>query len=258
MVFWVIWAIGICITIGTRIAINKLVAYGEEIYDKSNLMQTIMHILVMFCIFIVGGIANAKWLASLQNINIWGYIMAGFLPAILTYIVGYFILGLYHFDCGLSKTIFILTFIVSIVFWFFPINKYNQNIEIVNEVVKEQKQENKLLYFCNVPVQKISGDVSGSSFFGSGSVHGDISTYDQIPYWYLDFNNQGSYSSVSADASKLIFIENQDTPMVKIIDCCLKKFSVNHNNGKKKVVEEKNWTEYHFYVPKEIMQYNLN
>ena len=258
MVFWVIWFIGIGITIVTRILISVLVMNEEEIYDRTKLLQFVIHILVMICICLVGGIANAKWLGSLQNIKVGGYILFGIIPACLTYFVGYWVLGLYHFDWCISQVIFVLTFMISIAGWFFPINEYNQNIEVVNEVVEVQKQERKLLYFCNIPVQEISGEVYGSTIFGSGGVSGDITTTENLPYWYLNENGEGIYDSVSANTSKLIFINDKEVPCLQIIDYCMKKVTINHNNGKKKSVDDKTWTEYHFYVPQEVMEYNLN
>lgn len=265
MVFWVIWFIGIGITIGTRILINVLTIDEEEIYDRSGVVQIVMHILVMICICLVGGIANAKWLSGFSSsgdLSILAYItlliVLGGVPAFLTYFVGYWLLGLYHFDDGLSKTIFIATFIISIIGWNLSINEYNRNIEVVNEVVEVQKQERKLLYFCNIPVQEISGEVYGSTIFGSGNVSGDITTSENLPYWYLNENGQGIYDSVSTNTSKLIFIDDNEVPYLQIIDYCMKKITINHNNGKKKSVDDKTWTEYHFYVPEEVMEYNLN
>lgn len=91
----------------------------------------------------------------------------------------------------LQQIIFIIVFIFSIIGCSFPICKYNLNIEKTTITILESTEGRQLLYFCNIPVQEISGGVSGSFHFGSGNVSGDIATSDKLPYWYLNENGDG-------------------------------------------------------------------
>ena len=121
-----------------------------------------------------------------------------------------------------------------------------------------EKQERQLLYFCNIPVQEISGTISGSSFVGTGSVSGEITTTENLPYWYLNQKGEGVYDSVSAKSSKIVFIEDNKLPYVEIISYATQTITINHRNGTEKIATDKTWTEHVFYLPKEIRQYKLN
>ena len=161
MEFWVLWFIGIVITIGTRIAINKLTScpyyYGkyhscEEnpycsryyyIESNSKRTQIIIYVFVIICIILVGGIANGKWLGFFSSIyflrfgeypDIWEYIIVGAIPCMMTYIVIFSILGLYHFKYNISDIIFIVVLIISIFFWTRTICNYNRNIETLGKI----------------------------------------------------------------------------------------------------------------------------
>ena len=284
MEFWVLWFIGIVITIGTRIAINKLTScpyyYGkyhscEEnpycsryyyIESNSKRTQIIIYVFVIICIILVGGIANGKWLgfSSLEYflefgeyLDIWEYIIAGIIPCIITYIVIYFVLGLYHFKYDISNMIFIVVLIISIIGWTIPICNYNWNIERVTETTITSMQERKLLYFCNIPVQEVSGKISGSSILGGGSISGSISTSDELPYWYANENNEGEYDSVEASSSKIVFITDEENPYLEIITYRTYTKTINHNNGREDTETDKVWEEYIFYLPEAIMQYSL-
>jgi len=268
MGFWIIWCVGIVITIGTRIAINVLTQDGYDIYSRSKPVQFLMHILAIICIAIVGGIAVAKWIGIFTNVGnpfqgveeILAFILVIIMTiagAALTYIVGTGILGLYHFNKTSSQTCFLVVFIISIIAWSIPICQYNRNIETITENVVTQKQQNQLIYFCNIPVQKVSGDISGSAILGSGGVSGDISTCDELPYWYLNENGEGIYNSALATSSKMVFIEEDKIPYVEVIDYCKQTRTTNNNNGKEEIKVEKEWVEYYFYLHKSIIQFTL-
>lgn len=259
MEFWVLWFIGIGITIVTRITINKLTNYDEGIENRSKPIQVIMNLLAIICIVLVGGIANGKWLgnfASEDGIGI--YILAAIIPAILTYLVGFFVLGLYNFTSIFSQICFIVVFFISIIGWTIPICNYNRNIETITETTITSTQERKLLYFCSIPVQEISGNISRSSFLGSGSISGNISTSDELSYWYANEKNEGKYGSVTASSSKIIFISDEEKPYLKIISYCTYTKNINHNNGGEDTITDKEWKEYVFYLPEAIMQYSLD
>lgn len=284
MEFWVLWFIGIVITIGTRIAINKLTScpyyYGkyhscEEnpycsryyyIESNSKRTQIIIYVFVIICIILVGGIANGKWLGYFSSEcflefgeypDIWGYIIAGILPCIITYVIIYPGLGLYHFSNKISKIIFIVVFMISIIGWTILICNYNRNIETVKGTTITSIQERKLLYFCNIPVQEVSGEISGSSIVGSGSISGSISTSNELSYWYANENNEGEYDSVEASSSKIVFITEEENPYLEIITYRTYTKTINHNNGREDTETDKVWEEYIFYLPEAIMQYSL-
>lgn len=248
------------ITIGTRITINELTKYDGDIESRSKPVQVIMNLLAIICIILVGGIANGKWLGNLANEEnrIWVYILWAIIPALATYFVGYLVLGLYHFPRLFSQICFIVVFIISIIGWTIPICNYNRNIEKITETVITSTQERKLLYFCNIPVQEISGNIFGSSFLENGSISGSISTSDELSYWYANENNEGKYGSVSASSSKIVFISNEEKPYLEIITYNTYTKTINHNNGREFNTIGKKWTEYVFYLPEAIMQYSLN
>ncbi len=258
MKFWVIWFIGIGITIGTRIAINMLTKHGN-IEDNSKPVQVIMNLLASISIILVGGIANGKWLGTFSNEHkIWVYIVWAIIPACLTYLVAYLVLGLYHFKRKLSRIGFIVVFIISIIGWTIPICQYNRNIERTTEKDVASVQERRLLYFCNIPVQEISGEVSGGSIFGNGNISGSISTSDELSYWYVNENNEGKYDSVDASNSKIVFISGDEKPYLEIVNYNIYTKTINHNNGKEYKTPDKEVAEYIFHLPEAIMQYSLD
>lgn len=263
MGFWELWFIGIGISIVTRIAIDGLTVetfwkdnYYIEVRSKST--QAIMNVLVIICIILVGGIANGMWLGSCESEeNVLAYILAAIIPACFTYVVGYSLLGLKHFSNPVSHLIFVVVFIISIIGWTITICDYNRNIETITETTITT-EERKLLYFCNIPVQEISGQNSGSSFLGTGSISGKISTSNELSYWYANENNEGKYGSVNASISKIVFISNEEKPYLEIVSYSTYTKKLNHNNGKEDIKINKEWKEYIFYLPEAIMQYSLD
>ncbi len=159
MKFWYYWWIGVAITVLTRIGINLLSEDSwtcEYDYEwKSNDVEVLMHIPVFICISLVGGIAVAKFLGTLDDIG--SYIFLAVLVGVITYIVVWLILGVYHFERILSQICFVVVFIVSVVCWTIPINNYNENIETITEIVTTSTEEREVLYFHNIPVQNVSG-----------------------------------------------------------------------------------------------------
>lgn len=271
MEFLVLWLIGIAIVIGTRIGLNILTRETEVINENSRITQVLMHILVIICIVLVGGLAVGGviggWFINPNNLTepkedigffVVGVIMYSILGAALTYLVGFLVLGLYKFNGALSHICFAVVFIISILGWTGAIYHYNLNIEINTETVVEQTQERELIYFCNIPVQEISGTVSGSSVLGNGKVSGKIDTTDKLPYWYLNKKGEGVYGSSPAKNSKMVFdLEEGESPYLEIVKYASQTITINHNNGKETSSIDKNWTTYYFHVPEELMQYNL-
>lgn len=264
MIFWILWIIGIIITIITRnLLITNLENEDGYCYKKKYISglepkkQIQLHLLVAVCFILVGGIAVAKFVGMFYWGPFWGQILIGIIPAVLTYGVGYMILGLYDFDDKRSQFCFVLVFIISIFGWTILINNYNRNIEYVTEVIVEQTQEKKLLYFCNVPVQEVTGEVNGSSSILGGSASGSIDTTHELTYWYVNENGNGLFDTAPANSSEIEFLEEGD-PYVEILYCYQCEKRLDHNIGLGRIYEETRWTQYVFHLPKMIMQYTLD
>lgn len=256
MEFWLIWIVGIILTIFTAITIRK----------KTNIPVWMFYILVSLCVIIVGGIANAKFIGMFFSSNdapithwIEVLILVVFfaIPIGLTYLVGSIIIGIYYFEEKWAEPYFIVLLIISTICWTFPIIEYNKDIEYLDQTVVLQTEERQLYYFCNIPVQSISGSISGHSTFGTGSINGTISTTDVLSYWYANEDGIAIYGSAQAENSSIIFIDDSQSPYVEIINYRNQKTTVNHNNGMEKVEVIADWAQYNFYLPEEIMQYNL-
>lgn len=263
MIFWILWVIGIVITIITKCLLDKSmkknIPFMTEKYisELKQETQILLHLLVVVCIILVGGIAVAKFVGMFYEVPFWGQILISIIPAFLTYIVGYWILELDDFDDARSQFCFVLVFIISILGWTILINNYNRNIENVTEVILEQTQERNLLYFCNVPVQEITGEVNGSSFILGGSVSGSIDTTHELTYWYANENGNGLFDTAPANFSEIEFLE-EGTPYVELLNYYQYEKRVDHNTGLERVYEENRWTQYVFHLPKTIMQYTLD
>jgi len=265
-VYWLLWGIGWILVVITRCVLNTVRSnYNEHIADKSKVYQIVTISLMCLCIALVGGIANGLWMGSILG-NVVGLnfgvilVALGFFGSIsscLTWFVGYLVLGVYKESRKWVIAIFVIVFIASIILWTIPITNYNQNIEYKEETGVSSTQEYNLYYFCNIPVQHVSGKVDGSSFFGTGSVAGKISTSEELPYWYDDGSGEALYASVSADDAKICFIQDGETPFVRIITHSKKEIKRDNNVGEETVTDETYWTTYEFHLPKEVMQYNI-
>lgn len=262
MIFWILWVIGLVITIITRYAIKKSVTKYNDLVKKEIIfppkVKISLHLLVIVCIILVGGIAVAKFVSMFYKAPFWQQILIGIIPTILTYLVGFCILDLWNFDDVRSQFCFVLVFIISIFGWTILSNNYNRNIEDVTEISIEQTQERKLLYFCNVPVQEITGEVSGNSSIFGGSVSGSIDTTHELTYWYVNENGKGLFDTAPSDSSEIEFIENGETPYVEILNYYQCKKRIDHNTDLETIYEENRWTQYIFHLPQTIMQYPID
>lgn len=259
MIFSVLLVIGIAITFVTRIVICNLTGFFSyySIEDcSSKHVQVIMNLLEIICISLVGGIVNGIW------ISIIGHNVLDIIFTIIIAGVGYILLflafGLYKFSNRFSHVCFIVVFIISTIAWSISICNYNRNIETITETAITSTQERKLLYFCNIPVQDISGQISGSFVRGTGSVSGSISTSNELSYWYVDENDEGQYDSAVASDSKIVFVSDEVKPYVEIMSYSTYTKIINHNNGKENTTTDKEWKEFIFYLPEAIMQYSLD
>ena len=192
MIYRQLWGIGWIFVLATRI----FMVVADENYwlEKRNfLTNSIIFVLMRIAICLVGGIANGLWIGSCLGSNresqgVWMEVFAacfiGFIPAGLTYAVGYAVLGLYQIENKIVHTIFVLIFLISIAGWTIPITEYNRNIEVKVETEISKTEDQELYYFCNIPVQKITGETEGSVRFGTGKITGDISPNDTLPCSY--------------------------------------------------------------------------
>ncbi len=261
MEFWVICLILFCLVIvGTRITGDD--GSKRYIQQEKKVMYTIIPLFVAIGTASVCGIIVGKWIGNYaklsegerSSISVF-FILTTIIGIILAYIVGYGYLRLFHKrKQGLLK-LFTISFVVSIIVWSILIWKYNLNVETTTQTIVEKRQERTLLYFCNIPVQEVSGDVL---VLGRRRVSVEITTSNNLTYWYLNKKGEGQFDSASAQTSKIIFIEDKESPYVEIVEYITQTTTINHNNGKEKIVTDKTWKEYNFYLPKAIMQYNLN
>ncbi len=226
----------------------------------------VLHLLVMFCIFTIGGIIDAMWVSNFLPFEGWSELGFGGkigvvlilslfigIPAFLTYVVGALVLGFERFSEEYSHLIFLLTFVLSICFWCDYIDKYDAKIEITTEVV-ESTEERELICFYEIPVQQVSGSVSGSSTIFSGSVSGDVFTIDTVPYVYLNGEGNGSWDSAPAKDSEIVFIAEKEAPKIVIVTTIQKTIKIDHNVNESTVTDTKSWVKYYFYLPKSIVQ----
>ena len=174
---------------------------------------------------------------------------------------------------ALMKIIAFLVFFIGIISYVFLVSKFDAkweamikaeeeyNSKIVttmeNEVIISEETRGPLTYFCNIPVQNVSGSVSGSSSLFGGSVNGSISTMDNLVYWYLK-GEEGVCDSAPAKSSKMIPLQEGEMPYLKIITYCNREKTVNGNTGEVSYRVTKEWTEYEFYLPKEVVEGQFN
>lgn len=172
---------------------------------------------------------------------------------LITYGVGYLIVGLCKIEERILNVCFAIILIIATVGWtflFYNENKIkDENTEIVTET-KVETEERRLISFCKLPVQNVSGSIEGSSQLGTGNVSGIIETIDELPYWYLDESGEGNYDVAPATNSKLIFFEDNTTiPHLEIITSITWKKYIYHYNGTEWTEMVGETTEYRFYLP---------
>lgn len=148
-----------------------------------------------------------------------------------------------------GKFIWITIFIISVLIWSLV---FINRLEIISETI-ETKQERQIISFCNIPVQNVSGKVEGSL----GSISGNISTSNELPYWYIDENGEGKYDCAIANNSKLIFYNDNLEPYIEIITYRVQTKTVHNYNGKEDIKVNKEWKEYIFHLPEQVKQYGF-
>lgn len=141
----------------------------------------------------------------------------------------------------------------------FRLEKEAYNSKIIttteNEVITSEEIRGPLTYFCNIPVQNVSGHINSSSILGGGG--GDISTTDNLVYWYLQ-GEVGVCDNAPAKSSRMIPLQEGEDPYVRIVTYCNREKTVNGNNGEVSYNVTAKWTEYEFYLPKEVVEGQFN
>ena len=222
----------------------------------------VLHLLVMFCISTVGGITDAKWIMSvpiwepIEEFTVIDYVVAVgatfmlyLIPMILTFAVGYGVMGLFKFHWETSHVIFLLTFLFSVYGWCNYLDGYNANVEYVAEMSQET-YERELVFFYDIPMQQISDSIQETSDQDSGYFF----TADEVPYVYLNEAGNGQWDSVPSEDSEIVFFTEASKPKLVIVTNISKKIKVDHNTGETSVVDENYWNKYYFHLPRTLIQ----
>lgn len=256
-ILWIVWVVGLVFSLWLGYEIRN---------EKTKITDGQFLVLITLSIIVVGGIIVGKFAGMFFDApgnsknTMVDYILIIILTMIgmyITYMIGYTVLSLEDFDKLWQQIYFVVIFIVSVIGWTVFISGYNKNVEVVEQNVVASTEDRNLVYFCNVPVQSISGEISGSSILGTGGVSGSITTSDELSYWYTNENGDAFYDSANAQSSKIVFIGDDEKPYISIIGYETHRTTVDHNVNKERVETTGSWTQYVFYLPESIMQYNL-
>lgn len=271
MNFFYLWLIGLVIAIVIGLLIRCQYDYTRENFRWLWLIPIIPSVVL------AGGIPSGLLIhviiSSLQKYKLTTEVILVIVVSLFCIFcigaIGYWILGLEEAweafeirDIIVDRTsifyvcIFILGAGIWTGIWPGTLNNYYNNIEKVEEtiIIREERQ---LISFCNIPVQEISGSISGSSVLGTGSIKGNISTSNELPYWYMNENGEGEYDSAIADNSKIIFFNDNQKPYIEIIVYRNQSKTINHNNGKEDIYVKSETVEYIFHLPEEVMEYGF-
>lgn len=267
MLLWLVFVLGIVITVFTRHKMEKVLDYGfygnmwcfyQYVSKIPKKKQVCLHILVCISISLAGGYFIAIILSLFSYWSIAEQVAMGIVLSFIAYFVFLFILSLKQFNSDLSHFIFVLVLVLSIVGWSAPIRLYRQNIEVVSESIVEETITQELLYFCNVPVQNVSGEFTANSGIFSTSSTGSIDTVHEVTYWYVDEHGGGTFGTSPTDYSRIEFLEDGETPYVQIF-CYYKYYkTIDHNIESESISNESRWKGYVYHLPREILQMPLS
>lgn len=252
-----LFVVGIIIMILMRI----ILLYTKYDYDKDYitcfndcfvskkkpvLLDIFMNIMACIVVVFVGGTLVSLFIPfEFSNLK---YVVIPFILTLLIYFCLYYFSGLYHFH-PIMRVIFFICFIASSIFFKHQLEDYFSKISS-DTVIYETTEERELLFFNNIPIQNISGNISGGRF----NISGEISTSNEIPYWYINQDGNGVYGSADANNSKIIFIDEDITPYVEIKKHQEVSIYENNNNGERREETISETFYYTFYLPKSIMQ----
>lgn len=237
--------------------IGILYCFGESDDGEENVLINILFcISVIFTEGIIAG--NLYYHFYMSESSTLAKIACTFIPMLIMYVVHMVILGNVGIESS-KHVIYFILFIVSTFVFFGYINNYNKNVEILNETEVVDSTDLQLIAINNYIIPNVSGDISGKSIIGSGTVNGSISTSAEnvISFWYEDENNEGTFQQVDASSSKIKFINDNEKAHVEVISYITKEVKKDHNNNKEEVLNEKEYKEYKFYIPESLRDYTL-
>lgn len=258
MKFWIFLALGVVCVIATRVIIHSNAI--EKISDLQPVKQLLAIIFALFAVNLVGGIIVGDFChMACISISEKELIFVGVILTIagagITYILGYWILGLYYFDKKAFQVYFVIVFIASILLWTSEITKYRDNIVTNTETVVVAESERELIQFEGIIVQKeLNQNDTDSKKVDVENTKKDLTGDDKVSYWYINKKGEGQYNSVSAKSCKIKLIGDDESPYVKTVKKCKQITTTNNNNGKESTEKEEEWKEYYFYVPESIFK----
>lgn len=244
MIFWIIWICGLILTVMTfKISSRYRDKFGKNELLKENISKVqLLSILsmVMFDTLTPIGMAY-MFLIRQYATSPTGVLVAFYSIIFITF--GIFVI-VYHkldfFYKTISRVILKISFVISIVGWIGIFYIYDLDIEVVTETFTET-EERELLSFNNIPIKDVSGHI--------GRFHGEITSTDEIPYWYLDDNNEGIYGSAPPSDSKIKLVEDDETSYLEIVTSTTVTTEYNNYNGTQRTLNEETSEEYKFYLP---------
>lgn len=264
MNFFILWLVGLVIAIVIGQIIRRIDFYTND-------FSLLWLIPIIPSVILAGGIPSGLLINLIISIlqedkSIWAFLFVALIICAIVIIVcvGYWILGLNEVEwideirdlINRIPIIYACVFIIGTGIWAGIINNYYNNIEYIEETITI-REERQLISFCNIPVQEISGNIRGSAILGTGGIHGDISTSNELPYWYINENGEGKYDSAIANNSKIIFFNDNQKPYIEIIVYRNQRKTINHNNDKEDVYVTSEAVEYIFHLPEEVMEYGF-
>lgn len=253
IILWGVWIIGFALAIWMAFAIRN---------PKTKLMANHFLIIATICIIIVGGIIVGKFAAmSLRPVDGYEFhtgdyvfsIIFIIIGMVITYLVGYAIIGLYLFEKKWEQIYFVVVFIISVIGWSAFIFHCNNNVETIEQSIPTTTENLTLVYFCNIPVQNIEESSSENGVDSSET----ITVSENVSYWYLNGNGEAVFGTANAKSSKIVFIGNDEEPYVTITNYESQKITIDHNIVEKQVEVTGTWTQYVFYLPEAIKGYTL-
>lgn len=248
------------------VVVTRVIIHSNGIQKISELKpvkQLFVIIFALLAVNLVGGIivgdfASTVLFEDTEDFVAIDYVIWGFLTIIgacITYALGYGILGLYYFDKAAFQIYFIILFIISIFLWGAEMVKYDNNIVTNTETIVMSEAKRELIQFEGIYIQKVSNsNDTNSKTKDSQNTEKDLTGDDKVSYWYINKSGKGQYNSVSAKSSKIEFIKDDEIPYIKVVKKCKQSITTNNNNGKETTEKEKEWDEYHFYVPESIFK----
>lgn len=258
MKFWIFLVLGAVCVIITRIIIHSNSI--KKISDLKPGKQLLAIIFALVAVNLVGGIivgdfCNMACISISEKELVLVGVILTIVGAGITYILGYWILGLYYFDKKAFQVYFVIVFIASILLWTSEITKYRDNIITNTETVVVSETKRELIQFEGIYIQKASNqNDTDSKNKDSKNAEKDLTGDDKVSYWYINKKGEGQYNSVSAKSCKIKLISDNEIPYVKSVKKCKQTTTTNNNNGKESTEKEKEWKEYYFYVPESIFK----